>query len=133
MVVPHSYSHWVNLPFFAAEAFLSTACTRHFKMVHLTKKLNLVTRGCYLVHCNASTSMSYLLMTPTQQFYRILAVILDVASHLPGLNFESFLKLLIFLYHQCMDLPLRCCYMASSVFLFAKKLILLQHVFSGQI
>ena len=44
-----------------------------------------------------------------------------------------FLKLLIFLHHQCMDLPSRCCYMASSVFLFAKKLILLQHVFSGQI
>ena len=54
-------------------------------------------------------------MTPA--FYQLsnsilfLATILDVASHLPELTFESFLQLSIFLHHQWMDITFLCCCM----------------------
>ena len=85
----------------------------HFKMIYLTKKLNLVTqktRGPYLVHCHASTSMSYLLMTPAHYQLYISAVfwqqywMLHVVCQCWSLN--PYPQLLIFFDHQWMELTL---------------------------
>ena len=140
MVVPHSFSPWVNLPFFVGEAFLLTACTWHTSRCYTSAKSYILpTKNQRTLFGSLSHLNQHELVTPWHQCTTNSAILQDFGNNtgfcisfasadlwiLPltynipssSMNGSNFGKLL----H------------ALSILLLPKRLILLQSVFSGQI
>ena len=130
MLVPHAFSPWVNLPFFVAEACLSTACTRHTSRLWIWPKSYILypkTWEPYLAHFHASTSMTpaYYQLSNSAGFWQQHRV-LHLICHCWPFNFSPN-SLYCFIINESIFA------MLSSISLFPRRSILLQSVFSIQI